>query len=235
MIPFFIYYSMFGFQRIGDLIWAAADCRAKGFLIGGTAGRTTLNGEGLQHQDGHSLLNAIAFPTVRAYDPAFHYETAVIVFDGLKRLYEQGETAIYYLSVENENYEMPAMPAGCEEGIVRGIYRVTQEDQVQKPVARVQLFGKRCHPPVCPRGTASPCGTVSGSRPTCGASRATANFAGMLKRVHDGIASILSNLRAAPTSSMSSKVKPAPSLPSRTMCARLPNKWHLGYLAGTPC
>ena len=96
MIPFFIYYSMFGFQRIGDLIWAAADMRAKGFLLGGTAGRTSLNGEGLQHQDGHSLLNAIAFPTVRAYDPAFHYETAVIIFDGLKKLYEDGETAIYY-------------------------------------------------------------------------------------------------------------------------------------------
>ncbi|MCP4775458.1 MAG: pyruvate dehydrogenase (acetyl-transferring), homodimeric type, partial [Planctomycetaceae bacterium] len=104
MIPFYIYYSMFGFQRIGDLIWAAADMRAKGFLLGGTAGRTSLNGEGLQHQDGHSLLNAIAFPTVRAYDPAFHYETAVIIFDGLKKLYEDGETAIYYLMVGNDNY-----------------------------------------------------------------------------------------------------------------------------------
>ena len=99
MIPFFIYYSMFGFQRIGDLIWAAADMRAKGFLIGGTAGRTTLNGEGLQHQDGHSLLNAMAFPTVRAYDPAYHYELATIIMDGLKKLYVDGETAIYYLSL----------------------------------------------------------------------------------------------------------------------------------------
>ncbi len=124
MIPFFIYYSMFGFQRIGDLVWAAADCRAKGFMIGGTAGRTTLNGEGLQHQDGHSLLNAIAFPTVRAYDPAFAYETTVIVMDGLKRLYADGETAIYYITVENENYEMPAMPDGVEEGIIRGMYKV---------------------------------------------------------------------------------------------------------------
>ncbi len=87
MIPMFIYYSMFGFQRIGDLIWAAADMRAKGFLLGGTAGRTTLNGEGLQHQDGHSLVNAMAFPTVRAYDPAYAYETAVIIFDGLQRMY----------------------------------------------------------------------------------------------------------------------------------------------------
>lgn len=140
MIPFYIYYSMFGFQRIGDLIWAAADMRAKGFLIGGTAGRTTLNGEGLQHQDGHSLLNAIAFPTVRAYDPAFAYETTVIVMDGLKRLYQDGETAIYYIMVENENYEMPAMPTGVEEGIIKGIYKY-QSNEVPNARARVQLFG----------------------------------------------------------------------------------------------
>jgi pyruvate dehydrogenase E1 component len=140
MIPFYIYYSMFGFQRIGDLIWAAADMRAKGFLIGGTAGRTTLNGEGLQHQDGHSLLNAMAFPTVRAYDPAFAYETAVIVMDGLKRLYQDGETAIYYIMVGNENYEMPAMPAGVEEGILKGIYKY-QSNDVPNARARVQLFG----------------------------------------------------------------------------------------------
>ncbi len=138
MIPMFIYYSMFGFQRIGDLIWAAADMRAKGFLLGGTAGRTTLNGEGLQHQDGHSLLNAMAFPTVRAYDPAYAYETAVIVFDGLKRMYEDNETAIYYITLENENYEMPPMPAGCEEGIIRGMYKVRS---VEAQGQRVQLFG----------------------------------------------------------------------------------------------
>jgi pyruvate dehydrogenase E1 component len=139
MIPMFIYYSMFGFQRIGDLIWAGADARAKGFMLGGTAGRTTLNGEGLQHQDGHSLLNAIAFPTVRAYDPAYAYETAVIIFDGLKRMYEDNETAIYYITLENENYAMPEMPAGCEEGIIRGMYRVStiNVDGGQ----RVQLFG----------------------------------------------------------------------------------------------
>jgi pyruvate dehydrogenase E1 component len=139
MIPMFIYYSMFGFQRIGDLIWAAADARAKGFLLGGTAGRTTLNGEGLQHQDGHSLLNAIAFPTVRAYDPAYAYETAVIIFDGLKSLYEDGETAIYYITLENENYDMPEMPAGCEEGIIRGMYKVSSVDAGGPH--RVQLFG----------------------------------------------------------------------------------------------
>ena len=125
MIPFFIYYSMFGFQRIGDLIWAAADARARGFLIGGTAGRTTLNGEGLQHQDGQSLLNAIAFPTVRAYDPTYAYEIAVIVMEGMKRMYQDNEEAIYYLTCENENYDMPPMPKGAEEGIVRGMYELT--------------------------------------------------------------------------------------------------------------
>jgi pyruvate dehydrogenase E1 component len=140
MIPFYIYYSMFGFQRIGDLIWAAADMRAKGFLIGGTAGRTTLNGEGLQHQDGHSHLNAIAFPTVRAYDPAFAYETTVIVLDGLRRMFQEGEPGIYYITVENENYIHPDMPPGVEEGIVRGIYPLRSQD-VEGQVARVQLFG----------------------------------------------------------------------------------------------
>jgi pyruvate dehydrogenase E1 component len=140
MIPFFIYYSMFGFQRIGDLIWAAADARVKGFLIGGTAGRTTLNGEGLQHQDGHSLLNAIAFPTVRAYDPAYAYETAVIVLDGMKKLYEEGETAIYYITAENETYVMPVMPEGVEDGIVKGIYKLTTKD-VDGAKLKVNLFG----------------------------------------------------------------------------------------------
>jgi pyruvate dehydrogenase E1 component len=140
MIPFFIYYSMFGFQRIGDLIWAAGDMRTKGFLIGGTAGRTTLAGEGLQHQDGQSLLNALAFPTVRAYDPAFAYETTTIVLDGMRRMYEEGEEAIYYITVENENYPHPPMPEGVEEGIIRGIYKVSSKSAGDgKPV--VKLFG----------------------------------------------------------------------------------------------
>ena len=140
MIPFFIYYSMFGFQRIGDLVWCAADARAKGFMIGGTAGRTTLNGEGLQHQDGHSLLNAMAFPTVRAYDPAWGYEIAVIVLDGLRRLYGEGETAIYYITVANEPYVMPEMPAGCEEGIIKGIYKFSSKAPAS-PKLKVNLFG----------------------------------------------------------------------------------------------
>jgi pyruvate dehydrogenase E1 component len=140
MIPMFIYYSMFGFQRIGDLIWAAADARAKGFLLGGTAGRTTLNGEGLQHQDGHSLVNAMAFPTVRSYDPAYAYETAVIVFDGLKRMFQDNETAIYYITLENENYTMPEMPEGVEEGIIRGMYRL-KSVEAKGGKQRAQLLG----------------------------------------------------------------------------------------------
>jgi len=145
MIPFFIYYSMFGFQRIGDSIWAAMDMRAKGFLIGGTAGRTTLNGEGLQHQDGHSLLNAIAFPNVRAYDPAFYYELTVIVMHGLKRMYEDGDCCIYYITAENDNYVHPEMPEGddsrrVEDGIIQGMYKFKSHD-VENAKARVQLFG----------------------------------------------------------------------------------------------
>jgi len=138
MIPFYIYYSMFGFQRVGDSIWAACDMRAKGFLIGGTAGRTTLAGEGLQHQDGHSHLNSIAFPTVRSYDPAFGHEITVIVLDGMKKMYEQDEDAIYYITVENENYKHPPMPPGCEEGIIRGIYPFSEK---QAGPTKVQLFG----------------------------------------------------------------------------------------------
>ncbi len=140
MIPFFIYYSMFGFQRIGDLIWAGCDSRTKGFLIGGTAGRTTLAGEGLQHQDGQSLLNAAAFPTVRAYDPAFAYETVTIIIDGMRRMYEELEDAIYYITVYNENYRHPPIPSGVEKGILRGIYKFATKDAGAKR-PKVQLFG----------------------------------------------------------------------------------------------
>ena len=143
MIPIFIYYSMFGFQRIGDLIWAACDMRARGFMLGGTAGRTTLNGEGLQHQDGHSHLFATAYPTVRAYDPAFVYEVVTIMLDGMDRMYAKGEDWVYYITVYNENYEMPPMPPGCEQGILKGIYRL-REVAAEKPAAdlpQVQLLG----------------------------------------------------------------------------------------------
>jgi pyruvate dehydrogenase E1 component len=123
MIPFYFYYSMFGFQRIGDLIWAAADSKSKGFLLGATAGRTTLNGEGLQHQDGHSHLLASTVPTLLTYDAAFAYEIAVIIRDGLKRMYADSEEYFYYLTLYNESYPMPGMPEGVEDGIIKGLYR----------------------------------------------------------------------------------------------------------------
>ena len=123
MVPFFTFYSMFGFQRVGDLIWAAADSRARGFLMGATAGRTTLMGEGLQHQDGHSLLLASTIPACQAYDPAFAYEVAVIIRAGLERMYVDNEDVFYYLTIYNENYEQPAMPDGVEQGILDGLYR----------------------------------------------------------------------------------------------------------------
>jgi pyruvate dehydrogenase E1 component len=139
-IPFFIYYSMFGFQRIGDLIWAAADARARGFLLGGTAGRTTLAGEGLQHQDGNSHLFAMAYPNCVTYDPAFAYEIAVIIEDGIRRMYVDQESVFYYLTVMNEQYAMPEMPEGAREGILKGLYRFST---TSKPNAarRAQLFG----------------------------------------------------------------------------------------------
>ncbi len=141
-LPFFIYYSMFGFQRFGDLAWAAADMRARGFLVGGTAGRTTLAGEGLQHQDGHSHLLATAIPTVQAYDPAFAYELAVIIQDGMHRMMVEHEDIYYYLTVGNENYAMLPMPAGAgvREGILRGLYRVRPSDRPDAPL-RAQLLG----------------------------------------------------------------------------------------------
>ncbi len=123
MVPFYIYYSMFGPQRVGDLFWLAGDIRAKGFLLGATSGRTSLNGEGLQHQDGHSLLHASTIPTCLPYDPAFGYELAVIVTDGLRRMYVEQEDIFYYLAVYNENHVMPAMPADCEAGILKGLYK----------------------------------------------------------------------------------------------------------------
>ncbi|MCB0527899.1 MAG: pyruvate dehydrogenase (acetyl-transferring), homodimeric type [Saprospiraceae bacterium] len=140
MVPFYIYYSMFGFQRVGDMVWAAADMMAKGFLLGGTAGRTTLNGEGLQHQDGHSILIAQTVPAVKPYDPAFAYELAVIVYEGLRRMYVENEHHIYYITLYNENYLMPEMPKGVEEGIKRGLYRFRKSESKGKG-AKAHLLG----------------------------------------------------------------------------------------------
>ena len=139
-IPFFIYYSMFGFQRIGDFIWAAADMRTRGFLLGGTSGRTTLSGEGLQHQDGNSHVLALPVPNLKAYDPAFAYEIAVIIQDGIRRMYKDGENWFYYITVMNEPYAMPPMPSGVREGILKGMYKYRASAN-KKAKLKAQLFG----------------------------------------------------------------------------------------------
>jgi len=148
LIPFYIYYSMFGFQRVGDLSWAAGDSQARGFLIGATAGRTTLNGEGLQHQDGHSHLLASTIPNCVTYDPTYAYELAVIIQDGLRRMYHEQESVYYYITTMNENYVQPEMPAGCEQGIIKGMYLLedgsSKAYKVPKPVSkdlRLRLLG----------------------------------------------------------------------------------------------
>ncbi|HYF26770.1 MAG TPA: pyruvate dehydrogenase (acetyl-transferring), homodimeric type, partial [Baekduia sp.] len=140
MIPFYIYYSMFGFQRVGDLLWAAGDMRARGFLLGGTSGRTTLNGEGLQHEDGHSQVMAAAYPNCISYDPTYGYEVAVIVQDGLRRMLAEQEDVFFYLTLMNENYQHPPMPDGAAEGVLRGMHRIRAADD-GSPGPRVRLVG----------------------------------------------------------------------------------------------
>jgi pyruvate dehydrogenase E1 component len=141
MLPFYIYYSMFGFQRVGDLAWAAADMQARGFLLGGTAGRTTLAGEGLQHQDGHSHVLASVIPSCRAYDPCFAYELSVILDEGMRRMFVEHERAFYYVTLGNESYPHPSLPSrdGVREGIVRGLYRLREASPEARD--RVQLLG----------------------------------------------------------------------------------------------
>jgi pyruvate dehydrogenase E1 component len=160
MIPFYAFYSMFGFQRVGDLLWAAGDSRARGFLLGATSGRTTLNGEGLQHQDGQGLLFASAFPTCRAYDPTFAYEVAVLVQKGIERMYAQGEDIFYYITLLNENYAHPALPEGVEEGIAdllredfdvqADVWSVLGINQLHRDGMRVEEWN-RLHPDQPPR------------------------------------------------------------------------------------
>jgi pyruvate dehydrogenase E1 component len=163
MVPFYIYYSMFGFQRVGDFIWAAGDIQARGFLLGGTAGRTTLAGEGLQHQDGHSQLVATTVPNCRAYDPAYAYELAVIIHDGMKKMYVDGENIFYYLSVMNENYVQPALPAGAEEGILKGAHLI-RDGSVAAPKAKAKAKAKSGAGPKsaskAPRATVLGSGTI---------------------------------------------------------------------------
>src|SRR2546429_7584943 len=145
-IPFFIYYSMFGFQRIGDLMWLAGDIKAKGFFLGATAGGTTMNGEGLQHEDRHRPLLASTIPTLLTYDPAFAFEIAVIIQDGIRRMYQEGEDIFYYLTLYNENYAMPPMPQGAEEGILKGLYKFKPGHAHKKHKARSEerRVGKEC-------------------------------------------------------------------------------------------
>ena len=180
MIPFYIYYSMFGFQRVGDLAWASGDMRARGFLIGGTAGRTTLNGEGLQHEDGHSHVMSATIPNCVSYDPTFSYEVAVIIADGLRRMYAEQEDVFYYLTVMNENYQHPALPEGREDevrnGIVKGMYLF--RERARPP--RSRLRGCSCSAPgrSCARSSRPPtCWNRTGTwRPTCGACRASPSW-----------------------------------------------------------
>ena len=139
MIPFYIYYSMFGMQRVGDLVWASGDLRARGFLLGGTAGRTTLNGEGLQHEDGHSHVISSVVPNCISYDPTFAYEVAVIVQDGLRRMVENQEDVFYYITLMNENYPHPGLQEGAREGILKGMYKLSDGGAAEGP--RVQLLG----------------------------------------------------------------------------------------------
>ena len=141
MIPFYIFYSMFGFQRTGDQAWAFGDQRGRGFMIGATAGRTTLAGEGLQHDDGHTQILASTVPVVRAYDPAYAYELATIVRDGIKRMYTDGEDVFYYVTVYNENYPQPAKPADVDDGIIPGLFRLADAPHLAKEKGRVRLVG----------------------------------------------------------------------------------------------
>jgi pyruvate dehydrogenase E1 component len=170
MVPFYIYYSMFGFQRVGDFIWAAGDIQARGFLLGATAGRTTLAGEGLQHQDGHSQIVATTVPNCRAYDPAYAYELAVIIHDGMKRMYTNDENIFYYLSVMNENYVQPAMPAGAEEGILKGAHQTAKA--ARQAARNAAGFG---HHPA--RGAGRPRSRSDYRFPRCPSSPASANCA----------------------------------------------------------
>src|SRR4030095_7471831 len=164
MIPFFIFYSMFGFQRVGDLIWAGADMRMKGFVLGGTAGRTTLNGEGLQHEDGQSHVLALPVPTCQSYDPAFAYELAVIIGAGIRRMKGDQKNFFYYLTLMNEQYAHPPMPEGSRDGILRGMYVAKPTSKPQAKL-RAQLFGSRLRRKRFSRRSTT-------SAPTCGASPA---------------------------------------------------------------
>ncbi len=197
MLPFYIFYSMFGFQRIGDLAWAAGDSRAHGFLIGGTAGRTTLNGEGLQHEDGHSHLLASTIPNCRTYDPTYAYELAVIIREGSRQMIEEQQDIFYYITVMNENYVQPAMPKGAEEGIIKGMYLL--EEDKKKPLTTCNCWAPA---PSCAKSRKRPscCATTSASAPTSGACRASTSCVATALPSSAGTACIRARSRSRATS-----------------------------------
>ena len=228
MIPFYIYYSMFGPQRVGDLFWLAGDIRAKGFLLGATAGRTTLNGEGLQHQDGHSLLHASTIPTLLAYDPAFAYELAVIIADGLCRMYVDGEDIFYYLSLYNENYAMPPMPAGVEDGILKGLYKFKPGPEGKKLKAHILGSGSIIN-------SALKAQEILAERmiypPMYGAQPATNYFAPMRSVADVGTCCTRLPRQKNPTSKHCWRKSKAPSSPCPTISAWCPIKSRRGCRA----
>ena len=231
MIPFYIYYSMFGFQRVGDLAWAAGDLRARGFLLGGTAGRTTLNGEGLQHEDGHSHLFSAVIPNCVSYDPTFAYEVAVIVADGLRRMFAEQEDVFYYLTLMNENYHHPAMPEGVEEGIVKGLYlfreargRRAGAEGRAKPKPRAQLMGSG----TILREVIAAAEMLEddwASSPTCGARRASPSCAATASTSPAGTCSTPPRRRGSRGSSSAwPTARPARWSRRRTTCAPSPTR-----------
>ena len=198
MIPFYIFYSMFGYQRVGDFVWAAGDMRTRGFLLGGTSGRTTLNGEGLQHQDGHGHLLFSVVPSCVAYDPCYAYELVVILQDGLRRMYAEDEQVFYYITVMNENYSHPAMPEGVEEGIRRGMYLLRAGRRGSRAPGAAPRLG---HHPARGRGRRATCSRSSStSRPTSGASPASASCGATASPSIAGTGCIRSRSRARRTS-----------------------------------
>ena len=216
MVPFYIYYSMFGFQRVGDFYWAAGDLRTRGFLLGATAGRTTLAGEGLQHQDGHSLLHAATVPNCVAYDPTYAYELAVIIQDGMKRMFANDESVFYYIAVMNENYVQPALPKGVEEGILKGMY-LLQTGRRRQGARHADGLG---HDPArSHRGGGHPRARTSAFRRTSTRRPASRSCAARRSRSNAGTACIRAKRRACRTSRRRCRRPRGRSSPPPTTCA----------------
>ena len=229
-IPFYIFYSMFGFQRIGDLAWAAGDSRARGFLLGGTAGRTTLNGEGLQHEDGHSHILSATIPNCVSYDPTYGYEVAVIVREGLRRMLAEQEDVFYYLTLMNENYPHPAMPEGAEEGILRGMYLLS-EGSGDKATARVQLLGSGTILREVRGGRRAAARRLGRRRPTSGASPASPSCGATGWRPSAGTGCTPARSRGARSSRSRWRAATGRWSPPRTTCGRSPTasgRWVAG-------